>query len=307
MVTWQMFIAAFSPAALFLCMFLIVAVWPKLSPYLKLYFVLPFNSRGKAISPSEPLTDAERERLPREQREALDAGIRRLKPLGFSLATLSRANADSGWGVGAVLLDERDCLSAHVQVTRLELPDLPPVGSESVAFCTEFTDDTAILTTNFGLNVARPGALCDSVRWPGMRDVEVLYRLHSGRVARDRGGRQPKLPPRDAVFAHVLHHEQRALWTQVEAGYYRFDPDDGVFRMTLKGGFLLHWKLLRPWKPILLARDEQKLRRVLRELGMGTPEEYPPDPKDEVKPALAYHSALVQLPQCGDAAAHAGS
>jgi hypothetical protein len=301
------YIALVCAVALMWCVGALLVVWPLLYVRVKQYLLLPLRSRGEAASISKPLSEAELERMPKEQREAMDAGIGRLEPLGFSLAVLSRTFSDTSWAAGATLLNERETVAAQVVATRTELPNRPPVGSESVAFFTEFTDESDILTTNFGVGIFKPDPLIDTVRWPGMRDLEVLYRFHTARVARDRGERCPKLPPPEAVLAHLGYHDTRTFRRQVDAGYMWFDADDEVFRRTLKGAFVFHWKLLWPWKQIRAAREERKLRRVLREVGMGTPEDYSPNPKDEVKPALAYHSALVQLPQTGDDAAHAGS
>jgi len=294
MITWQMFIALFAPTAFFLCFFLVLAVWPRCFVYVRLYLVLPFRGRGEAITTSHPVSDEELERLPREQRDPLAVGIARLGACGFAVATHVRSCTDSGWGVAAVLLNESGGASAQVMAMRHELPDLPPFSNDCVTFCTEFSDETAMVTTNSGVGVFRPDPTCDSVLWPGMRDLGLLYRLHAARVDRRRGGRQTRLPSPEAAFAYAVAHEAKTLWRQVEAGDYWFDAAGGAFRRTLKGSFLQHWKLLWPWKQRLIDHHDQNLRRALREVGMGTPEEYSPDPKDEVKPALAYHSATAR-------------
>ena len=270
---------------------LLMLVAPRAFVYINLLLIDPLKNRGDPASPSEAVSQAELDRLPPEQRAALDSGTRRVAELGFNVATHGRARSESGWTLGAVLLNESEGTSGHVMVTRIELPDFPPVSSDNLGFCTEFEDGTAILTVNDGQTVFRPDPLCDTVRWPGMCDPAVLYRLHAARVARDRRGRPTRLPTPEGAFAYMVAMDMKTLWRQAEAGYLRFDAADGVFRRTLTGAYVFRWKMLWPWKQRLAARHERKLRAVLEELGMGTPEQYSPDPKGAVPPGLHYESA----------------
>lgn len=124
-----------------------------------------------------------------------------------------------------------------------------------------------------------------------MHDLVLLYRVHAGRLERERGSREPVLPRPADTARHLVKRELETLWRQVDAGYLWFDAGANVFRRTLKGSYLMYWKTLRPWKQRLAAAQERKLRRVLQDLGMGAPEEYSPDPKDaDAPPALSYES-----------------
>jgi hypothetical protein len=270
---------------------LVVFLLPWLFMQVDRYVGQPLRSRGEATVTSDPLPDAEFERLPQEVRLALEAGARRLTSLGFAPAARARSVTDNVLGAAIALTNEQEGASGLVMATRSEVADLPPIHSDHVSLCTEFTDGWAIITVNGGSTVFRPDPDADSVRWRGMRDLDVLYRLHAARVERDGKGRPSTLPAPEAAFDYLVAQELRVLWRQVEAGYLWFDASDRSFRRTLRGALVIYWKLLWPWKQRLEAADERKLRRVLRELGMGSPEEYAPNPKDEAAPALAYGSA----------------
>jgi hypothetical protein len=52
----------------------------------------------------------------------------------------------------------------------------------------------------------------------------------------------------------------------VDLGYYYRDELAGVQRPTLKGAYLMSWRLLWPVKPIRAALRRSKAQRLLREL-----------------------------------------
>ena len=99
-----------------------------------------------------------------------------------------------------------------------------------------------------------------------MTYVPLLYELHRRRVERLRAQRvlafEPAIEPGASIkWLRDLH--DRTVQRQFAAGYYRHDEGAGVYRKTVKGTFLMTWKLLWPWKQIRLARHARKLRREL--------------------------------------------
>ena len=253
------------------------------------YVVLPLRNRGNACPASVELPESEVQRLPTEQREALEAARAPLERCRFSLAAFGRAVDENIATVGSTWLNERDGTSALVMATRVQIPDFPAVVSVVVSFCTEFSDNSALVTVNDSPHCFPPDPHCDTLRWPGMYDIELLYRLHAARVARDRGGLNTKLPSADEVIRYTAAADTKTLWRYVEAGYLWFDAGDGVFRRALKGALLMSWRMLWPWNQRLAASSDRKLRRELQLLGMGVPEDYRPDPQDSpARPALSY-------------------
>jgi hypothetical protein len=135
------------------------------------------------------------------------------------------------------------------------------------SFHTRFTDDTGIEIGNSPTaGVFVPNRAVDSLRWPAMKEPVFLYDLHRRRVERLRGERQLKPPPPADPAASIqwlldLHH--RTVRRQFDHGYYWRDEAAGVYCKTIKGTFLMTWKLLWPWKQLRLARHARKLRREL--------------------------------------------
>ena len=74
------------------------------------------------------------------------------------------------------------------------------------------------------------------------------------------------MPAADAtgIEGLVRDTEQRVIDQAIRRGYLRHDAD-GAVRHTLRGSYLMTWRLLWPWKQITIARQARKLRRTLAE------------------------------------------
>ena len=71
-------------------------------------------------------------------------------------------------------------------------------------------------------------------------------------------------PGEGGVDALVRDTERRGIDFAIARGYLRRDPD-GEVRNTLRGSYLMTWRLLWPWKQVTTARHARKLRRTLAE------------------------------------------
>lgn len=139
-----------------------------------------------------------------------------------------------------------------------------------MTFLTQFSDGTAIVTSNTSSAGVFPrDPKVSSVRCPGIRDFGLLYRFHRARVERARGGRA-------ATLDHMKDARTRMEndWTQtferlVGAGYYSIDQARELYVPTLKGAFLMTYRLLPPFKQIQKLRRDRLAERTLRELGFG--------------------------------------
>jgi hypothetical protein len=283
--------------ALGACLGALGYAWPWVVSGMTGYLVLPLRSRGEGMPATPELVEVSPEETPADEREALACAARQLDVAGYRFVKQLRQIGafPTTEAVFSLWLHPVERVMAEAIAIRVRRTDLPDFRNDVCTFEAEFSDGSTVVTTNAPDGVFRPDPARDSLRWPGMEDLSVLHRLHVARVARLRRGRDLVLPPAEEAVAYLRAGELKELWRQVAAGYMWFDADGNTFRRTLKGAFLMYWKLLWPWKQRLASRNEQKLRRELRDLGMGTPEDYRPSPQGPEPPQrIAYASGVVE-------------
>jgi hypothetical protein len=101
-----------------------------------------------------------------------------------------------------------------------------------------------------------------------------LFQVHRARADRKWPGRRGVIPP-DGNAADYLHAEvQRDMKRLEVAGYKYLDPDANAYRMTIKGAYIMTWRLLWPLKPMRFAARRRKADRELKELGFGSLAEF---------------------------------
>lgn len=237
---------------------------------LRLYIIGPLRSRGRPIKAAFDRTEISLEEIPSPAKESVIEIAQMLAAAGFTAALHLRSsnptpNTD---GYESVWLSTSDETIASILVTQLRR-EKGPRTRIMCGFATELDDGTSISTSNSGSQgvfVRNPRV--DSVRWPGVKPLEFLLQLHRARVARLKGSRSA-IPPVAKEMAAKLEREHReTMERQVTAGYFWHDTANYVYRSTLKGAFLMRWRLLRPWKEIAYSRNERKLRTELDALGL---------------------------------------
>ena len=139
-----------------------------------------------------------------------------------------------------------------------------------VTFRTEFTDGTSIVTSN----TSSPGVFprdktANTIRCPGIRDFTLLYRFHRERVSRDRAARTATLDDVKDARTRMETEFTRTYERLIAAGYYSLDPARQQYRPTLKGAFLMTYRLLPPFKQIQKLRRDRLAEKNLRDLGFG--------------------------------------
>jgi hypothetical protein len=249
------------------------------------YLVLPLRARGTGMPADPEFLQTDISQMPPHVARQFARAARQLLSCGFQVGAHVRGveHVPGSDAHVSVWLHPADGASAHVIDVKCEIPGSARCDSYVVTFCTEFADDAAVVTsTSPQISCFCPDPKCDTVRWPGMDDLPVVYRLHAARVERARQGRATFLPARDQVVAYLRATNTRTLWRQVAAGYFWFDAPSGAFRRTLRGSFLMYWRLLWPWKQLRCSRLDRKLRRAIAEVGMGRPEDYPMRPTSEL-------------------------
>jgi hypothetical protein len=139
-----------------------------------------------------------------------------------------------------------------------------------VTFRAEYSDGTSIVTTNSPSSSCFPADdRVNSVRCPGIWDVSLLYRFHRARVERHRAGRTAILERIKDPYVRMQLEHTETYERLVRAGYYVLDPMREYYVPTLKGAFLMTYRLLPPFKQIQKTRKDRRADRALRESGFG--------------------------------------
>lgn len=162
---------------------------------------------------------------------------------------------------------------AHVQYT---------LTSFALAFTTTLDDGRELITTNALTNSTYPpDPMVDVVRWRGMNHAPTLFKLHAARIERLRGGVAVMMPDMShgAIERLVRKDEEAFVKRAIEIGYLRRDASGAVLR-TLRGSYLMTWRILWPWKQLIARRQDRKLQRTLAEFPevMAAARDVPPSP-----------------------------
>lgn len=142
-----------------------------------------------------------------------------------------------------------------------------------VAFRTEFTDLTAVVTANTpNTGCFPPDPRVSSIRCPGVHNLAFLYHLHTARVHRDRGRRVATLDRYPSASARLEMEHRDTFERLCDVGEYRLDAVRKQYVPTVKGAFLMTYRLLPPWKQMRQWDRARRRRRVLAELGFMGPD-----------------------------------
>ncbi len=135
-----------------------------------------------------------------------------------------------------------------------------------VGFTTRFVDGSEYVTSNNPLSGLYPvPGFRKGLAFPGVDDPARLLALHRRGLAEagefssrlEATGGDPLADLRD-----LMAREQAQ---QVASGYSRLDEASGLYRLTLKGAYLIAVKQLWPWGPIRRAIRRRRVARKLRE------------------------------------------
>jgi hypothetical protein len=117
---------------------------------------------------------------------------------------------------------------------------------------------------------------------PQVTDPVVLWRLHCARVRRLSSSMRaaPKFIQPGHEIEHFEERETRGLKRCLDRGYYYLDDKTGLYRKTLKGAYLMTWKLLPPIKQVRRWVNERRasaeMRMLPAELLQSNPTPPPP-------------------------------
>ncbi len=139
-----------------------------------------------------------------------------------------------------------------------------------VGFRTDFSDGSSIVTSNNSNPSCFPAdPTVDSVRCPFFQDLSLLYKFHRARIARDRRDCEAILDNAQDGRSRQLFEHERNFDRLLKAGYYSIDEAGENYVLTLKGAYLMTYRMLPPFKEIAETRKDRLADRLLRELGFG--------------------------------------
>lgn len=171
-----------------------------------------------------------------------------------------------------VVLLQNDQAGQRATVLAKRLPTKTgSISKVALEFCTSFADGRELCVNNNsdpGIFAAVPGKRVE--RLADVRDPRQLYRVHQAVERRFYGATSrtefdERRDPVDVLRIAVLHEMEKQLAT----GYFRLDETAARYRPTLRGAFLMTWKLLPPVRQMRAWRLARRARALLAESGVG--------------------------------------
>ncbi|HZZ43314.1 MAG TPA: hypothetical protein VFE58_10280 [Tepidisphaeraceae bacterium] len=105
---------------------------------------------------------------------------------------------------------------------------------------------------------------CDSINVNWLSSPAEIYQIHRARVKRFGAEDLCALPNPGEEIAYLDAESAAEMQRVVDVGYYWLDAPAKVYRLTLKGAYLMTWRLLPPWRQLRKANQRRKALRELR-------------------------------------------
>lgn len=236
------------------------------------YFVVSLRLRKKLWQPADArFQQFDLGDLPPDLVSAFHSAAQQLVSLGFSAIAHLKNREDTKGQDSAISLwtNELQGDVAQVIVVRVRGNGARKTFP-ATAFRQDYDDGTGLATISRTKSAVLPkDPSIDAVVCSGIWDLCRLYEFHKARTAGCQSGRIPQVP---AVGQGCEY--QAGLWTRTysrlcESGYYRLSADRDRYVPTLKGTFLMTWRLFWPWKQLRLRARDRRANHELRRLGFG--------------------------------------
>lgn len=203
--------------------------------------------------------------LPEAARAFIEPRVAEFAPWNFDLvAYVSFWNVTPSTGAYMALLANPHT-GEWADVTLVLSPVKNTGYTEFITRCSEQMQiDT---NTNATAPVLFPVPQHHVFRFPQVRDVFTLYRVHRMLVTEIARGALPVLPPAGEEIGELKRRLDRyGLW-QAERGYMYLDRSGEYYRLTWKGAILGAWRSVWPVPWIRAWRQRRKNGAVLKRLG----------------------------------------
>jgi hypothetical protein len=238
-----------------------------------LYIVAPLRViRKQAMDIQAGFEPIELPELPTDVCNAFYTASQWLAACGFTaLGHLRKHRTASGQdSFVSVWVNHSSADSAQIIGIRTPWPTGGVRITTVLAFRTEFSDGTSIFTTNSKSgSVFPPDPRVNGIRCPGIPEVAKLYRVHRALVEQDRAGRTSTLDRVKDPLSRMNDEHRNTHERLIRAGYYRIDEASQRYVPTMKGAYLMTYRLLPPFKQIIRRRKNRKTARTLERLGFG--------------------------------------
>lgn len=248
-------------------------LWPAAFVFLALYVYAPLKTRRNQTKSIDVRYDPiELPNVAEDVSHQFFQASRWLASCGFqSRGTVSHHVANTGQDA-FVSVWASSVLNDSAQIIGIRTPS--PVGGmnvvTSVTLRTEFTDGTAIVTSNSSVaSIFPPDPAISVVRCPRVHDVALLQRFHRARIERDRCGRMATLARVKDPMTRMRDEHRQTYERLIKAEYYTLDDTGQFYVPTFKGAYLMTYRLLPPFKQIQKWRKARLAERTLRECGFG--------------------------------------
>ena len=167
----------------------------------------------------------------------------------------------------AVWLDPNDETYAASMHTYSKRGGALVYGERMFLFGTEFSSDEGIMTSN-GITPNLPGDSNNPdchVQIPATKDIELLHCIHMVRLKNEKrkpiNVRAKLLDPEEFDRSRLAVFERK-----LNLGMVYFHEQTNVFRLTLKGAFVMTWMLSWPLENFLQWRMRRRAERLMNEL-----------------------------------------
>ena len=145
--------------------------------------------------------------------------------------------------------------------------DKHPVETRYVEFAAEFTVAREINTNNSTqIEVFKKLPERMVFRFPHILSPHQLYLLHRRLKGTYAAAWAPLPPPHGREIQAVHNSIAKEYEKQVRAGYFYLDREEGVYRPTWKGAFLMTWKLIWPFTLFRNILVRRRANRLINEL-----------------------------------------
>lgn len=207
------------------------------------------------------------EELPEAARAFIEPRVAEFAPWNFDLIMyVSLWNVTPSTGAFMALLSNPHT-SEWADVTFV----MSPLKSSGyIEFITRCSEQMQIDTnTNATAPILFPLPQHHVFRFPQVRDVFMLYRIHRMLVTEITHGLLPALPPAGEEIAELKRRLDRYGPWQAERGYMYLGTDGENYRLTWKGAILGAWRSIWPISAFRRWRQRAKNQAVLNRLGVA--------------------------------------
>lgn len=275
----------------------------------KLILIMPLRNWRKPLLASKPQWAAtEATQLTAEMKDFLAPLLPQFAVEGFEVAANvhNSRGVPSAKGFHLLLVNRQTCDCASILLVQAK-----QVRNFVFSISSRFADGHEVRTgVNREIGFSPRNSLVDSLSVAWVREVAPVCELHRRRLEKLGREQGPRLAPAPGEeVAHFDETWQREVSRMEADGYCYLDAAAGTYRKTLKGAFLMQWKLLPRMKRWRIRLRDRKARKVWRALGMDQwMAQHAPAPAPEpglATPAATADTAPADAAPADDAAAAA--